>query len=388
MEYTQELEEIDKIRVNKTDKYFCIIRKSFVPATPEEKVRQNFLKYLIEKKKFPINRIFVEKSLSHYGKGKRRVDILIEDSNELPFFIYECKKEGEPYTDEVINQTLDYFELLDTVEYAGIIIGNQLDLTKAQNIEPYFVAVEQPNIDMVNSGQFVILPEAETKYVRNNWKKPLDKKIVEELINYWVIGEGTDDKFHSFLINLDGWLLDQKDKLNLDPNIEDIGIKNTKFGSAGGGFFAKEYRSFLIKNQKDKPIICIALTSMVSGKNSPIRTTIYVGVETTKEKNSSLQIQVGKSVQLIDDKVLITHNGTITVGKYGAAKKQDLLDFVEERKPSLIKNGLVYLGEFNENEEINSQNVGSFIKNLIDYALLRNEFREIRKQAVANKGYM
>lgn len=125
---------------------------------------------------------------------------------------------------------------------------------------------------------------------------------------------------------------------------------------------------------------------MVSGKNSPIRTSIYVGIETVKEKNSALQLQVGKSIKINqENKVIVTHNGTITTGRLGAAKRNDLLDFIEERKPTLIKNDVVHLGEFDENTEINSKNVGKFIENLIDYGILRNEFREIRKQAVANK---
>jgi len=51
--------------------------------------------------------------------------------------------------------------------------------------------------------------------------------------------------------------------LNINENIEDIGIKFTKFGSAGGGFFANYYRSFLIKNKKNRPIVCIALKVFV-----------------------------------------------------------------------------------------------------------------------------
>lgn len=385
MNYIEKLEELEKTVIDNSEKYFCVVRKSYIPATPEEKVRQNFLKYLIEKQNFPIDRIRVEESLAHYGKGNRRIDILVLDKDNLPFFIYECKKEFEPLTDDVINQALDYFELLNTVEYLGIVIGNQLDLLKYQDSEPNLIKIEQPNIQMINSGECVHILDTEVDYKRNKWEKPVNKQTIEELKNFGIIGEGTAEEYHSFLVNLDGWLLDQKDKLKFKNKIEDIGIKFTKFGSAGGGFFAKEFRSFLLKEDEEKPIVCIALTSMLSGKNSPIRTSIYVGIETIKEKNSALQLQVGKSVTIENNKINITHNGTITIGRLGAAKRSDLLGFVEERKPTLIKNDVVYLGEFDENEEINSKNVGEFIENLIEYAILRNEFREIRKQAVANR---
>lgn len=387
MKYIEQLLDIGTELIDGSEKYFCIIRKSFVPATPEEKVRQNFIKYLIDRQGFPIDRIKVEESLSHYKKGNRRIDILVLDQHNQPFIIYECKKQYEPLTDDVLDQALDYFNKLPTVDYLGIVIGDNLDLVMYQNDETTpFIYVEQPNYKtLISGGKISVLELVQEDYQRNEWRKPIDKEVVDELMNYGIIGEDTDVRFHSFLINLDGWLLDQKDKLSFDQNIEDIGIKNTKFGNAGGGFFAKEFRSFLLKEKENKPIVCIALTAMASGRISPIGTALMVGIETTNNKNVSLELRIGKSIKIKDNKIIIIHNGTITVGKIGASKKQDLLDFIEERKPSLIMNGDVYLGEFDENEEINSKNVGQFIKNLIDYALLRNEFREIRKQAVANK---
>ncbi len=384
MNYIPNLLEIKSETIDGSERCFCLVRKSYVPATPEEKVRQNFLKYLIETMKFPIDRIKVEESLAHYGKGNRRIDILVLDSNNIPFFIYECKREFEPMTDEVITQALDYFEKLTNVEYLGIVIGNRLELIKYQNNSEDFLKVEQPSFQMLQNGKDNFIKIDNNEYKRNNWKEPIPKDTIKELIDYGIIGEGTDKKYHSFLVNLDGWLLNVNDKLTINGNIEDIGIKTTKFGSAGGGFFAQEYRSFLINNRKDKPIICIALSSMASGKNSPVRTSIMVGIETTTSKNSALQIQIGKSLSIIDDTASIEHNGTITVGKLGASKKQDLLDFVSVRNPELIKDEKVFLGSFDINAEINSTNAKEFIKNVIDYALIRNEFREYKKNEIVN----
>lgn len=386
MEYVKNLDKIEKQIINKTEKYFCIVRKSFVPATPEEKVRQNFLKYLIEEKGFPIEKIRVEESLTHYGKGNRRVDILILDLDNIPFIIYECKKEFEPLTDEVIDQALDYFNKLETVDYLGIVIGNNLDLIAHQENQKHpLINIEQPDYKtLISGGEISVYEVFQGKYKRNEWRKPVSKEIINELINYGVVGDGTEEKFFSFLVNLDGWLLDEKDKLIVNKNIEDIGIKVTKFGSAGGGFFSGEYRSFVIKNQKNKPIVSISLTAMSGGKNSPIGTVILVGIESSSTKNSSLELRINKAVRINKGNIEIFHNGTITVGKLGATKRQELLDFVFNRKPSLIRNNEVFLGSFKENEEITSKNVSDFIQNTIDYALIRNEFREYKKSVVNN----
>ncbi len=379
--------DIQTQNINGREKYFCLVRKSYIPATPEEKVRQNFLHFLIYEKQFPINKIKVEASLAHYDQGIQRVDILILDQNNDPFIIYECKKEFETITDDIIAQVQGYYRKLGTVVLVGIVYGDIFRLVGFQDGEskPRFYEVHPDYYSLINNDDLPTFAPEVSAYQRNAWKAPVDKEIIEELVEFGVIGEGTHEGYHSFLVNIDGWFLDVDDKLEINENIEDIGIKRTKFGNAAGAFFTNDFRSFLVKNRPDKPIICIALTAMDTGKNSPIRTSIYVGVETTHSKNSSLQIQVEKSIRIVNGKVIIEHNGAITVGRLGASKKQDLIDFVYDRNPKLIKNGKVFLGSFELSEEINSTNVKPFIENVISYALLRNEFREIKKEINVNK---
>lgn len=383
------MKELTSEIIDDKEKYFCIVRKSYVPATPEEEVRQYFLNYLIEEKNFPISKIRVEESLAHYGQGIRRVDILVMDEKDYPYIIYECKRPFEPLTDEILDQVQDYYDKLETVEFLGLVIGDDYRFIgkDKKTDKPIYYAEHPDYFTLINGGEVSVLEPENFEFKRNEWKTPVNNEITKELIDFGIIGNGTSEKYHSFLINLDGWLLNQDDKLTLNENIEDIGIKVTKFGSAGGGFFANQYRSFLIKDKKDKPIICIAINAIRSSKNVDFGTCIYVGIETTKSKNASLELRIGKSLILEDNKIFVTHNGAITIGKLGAAKRKDLINFIEDRNPKLIKDSKIYLGEFDENEEINSENVGDFIENLIEYAILRNEFRDIRKKAVANNVY-
>ncbi|PLX19383.1 MAG: restriction endonuclease subunit R, partial [Marinilabiliales bacterium] len=50
---------------------FDFIRKKFVILTPEEWVRQNFLRYLVEEKKYPASLIAVEKEFTLNNLSKR-----------------------------------------------------------------------------------------------------------------------------------------------------------------------------------------------------------------------------------------------------------------------------------------------------------------------------
>jgi hypothetical protein len=85
---------------------FDEIRKRWVRLTPEEWVRQNFIQYLLQTKKYPASIIAVEKEIK-LGDLKKRCDIVVYKSH-LPWMIIECKEQNELLNDSVLNQTLRY----------------------------------------------------------------------------------------------------------------------------------------------------------------------------------------------------------------------------------------------------------------------------------------
>ncbi len=58
--------------------------------TPEELLRQMFLLYLLEGKKYPANRIRVEIGIEWNGL-KKRCDVVIFDTQLRPWLLLECK---------------------------------------------------------------------------------------------------------------------------------------------------------------------------------------------------------------------------------------------------------------------------------------------------------
>ena len=69
---------------------FDIVRKKWVPYTPEEWVRINCIYYLTETKGYPITWINIEKEIELYGT-KKRFDIVVFDSKLKPNILIECK---------------------------------------------------------------------------------------------------------------------------------------------------------------------------------------------------------------------------------------------------------------------------------------------------------
>jgi hypothetical protein len=89
------------------DIIFDPLRKKWLLLTPEEWVRQNFVQYLIQVKKYPAALIAMEKMI-RLGELKKRFDILVYDSNHLPWMMIECKAPAIKLDETVLHQLLRY----------------------------------------------------------------------------------------------------------------------------------------------------------------------------------------------------------------------------------------------------------------------------------------
>ncbi len=98
-----------KMRVNQLGKneIFDDLRKKFVLLTPEEWVRQNFMKYLIEDKKYPQTLIAIEKGVKVNNMNKR-FDAVIHNRNGLPIMLIEFKSPNVKLSQKVMEQISRY----------------------------------------------------------------------------------------------------------------------------------------------------------------------------------------------------------------------------------------------------------------------------------------
>jgi len=83
------------------------IRKKYVAMTPEEWVRQNFLKYLITEKKYPASLIIVEAALK-LNTLKKRCDAVVYNNCGKPLLIVECKAPEVDVTQKTFDQIARY----------------------------------------------------------------------------------------------------------------------------------------------------------------------------------------------------------------------------------------------------------------------------------------
>ncbi|MDY6800728.1 MAG: type I restriction enzyme HsdR N-terminal domain-containing protein [Bacteroidota bacterium] len=110
------------IKFKEQRKYiFDFIRKKYVLLTPEEWVRQNFLKYLVEEKKYPASLIAVEKEFKLNTLSKRS-DAVVYNRLGQPFLIVECKATNVKIDQKVFDQIVRYNMKLN-VEYLVVTNG-------------------------------------------------------------------------------------------------------------------------------------------------------------------------------------------------------------------------------------------------------------------------
>ena len=89
------------------DFIFDTLRKKWLLLTPEEWVRQNFVQYLIQVKKYPATLIALEKMIS-LGELKKRFDILVYDKEHRPWMMIGCKAPVIRLDETVLQQLLRY----------------------------------------------------------------------------------------------------------------------------------------------------------------------------------------------------------------------------------------------------------------------------------------
>lgn len=150
-------------------KIFCPLTDSWHIETPEEKVRQEYIKILVESYGYSLDQMAQEIKVnnSQRGQGKARADIVIwkskedKDESKAAFIVVECKAENVRIREE------DYYQGYNYASWAGasfFVTTNEKE-TKYFNVDKDYLPKELVEV--------VAIPTAEEALV--------DKKIKEIL---------------------------------------------------------------------------------------------------------------------------------------------------------------------------------------------------------------
>jgi len=115
---------------NGQQKVFDIVRKKYVALTPEEKVRQLLIHYLIQEKNYPKNLLVLEHEFRLNGLSKR-ADIVVMNTEGMPLMLIETKAPDVHVTQKAIDQIVSY-NLHYKVKFLLITNGSEFLMYRLQ----------------------------------------------------------------------------------------------------------------------------------------------------------------------------------------------------------------------------------------------------------------
>jgi hypothetical protein len=113
------------------EQVFDELRRKWVRLTPEEWVRQNWVKYLLEHCGYPSSLIGIEKTL-RLGELEKRFDLLVYNQAHEPWLLMECKAQDVELGSSVLDQILNYHQKIPAT-YLMITNGQYSYLWKKEN---------------------------------------------------------------------------------------------------------------------------------------------------------------------------------------------------------------------------------------------------------------
>ena len=371
---------------NGQDCFFDPYREKVIPVTPEEIIRQKIAGWLEAKLNIPGHCMILEQHLSHYQIASRdRADIIIHEEVEnnalAPIAVVECKADSVMISDKTLDQCFKYADLLG-VNYAFVTNGiDFLSYRYDKNTDRYVELKAPPNYtDMLNGevGEIQIYDFLE----RPDMDAMKEPSVQKRYIDDFIIGAATKQSLVPHIINLFECLLDTTKTLSKTEGkrfavVKDVGIRISSYGNAAGYDFVSPYRCFIIKDKFGNHQV-VSFGFNAYGNDQTI---LCVAIDDFKKSHHALQLLMDRYAKPVFDELRFTHTGRIAVGHSGSASAKDLLNKVFEERPDLYLNGELRLGAIPTDLLLTMDHpaVTDLVINLIDYALIRDEYRAIIK---------
>ena len=385
MDFFEELERIPKPTLYQRQGKECYLdpyREKLIPATPEETVRQKVLIWLENELNVPHDVILVEMLLSKCGlNSKDRADIVISRFGEegllYPVAIVECKANTVQISNNTIEQCCRYTDALG-IDYAFVTNGvEMLAFHYNEKDDQYIQLAAVPTYQQMLDGKTndYVPMEPPKRLSMSEMQQP---EYQQSYIDSYIIGGESTPNVIAHCINLFDGLVDMDRTLSrpggdLFSVEKDLGVRVSSYGNASGYDYVAPYRCFLVKdNNGNHQIVSLGLNNYGNNK-----TILCVAIDDFKKSHHSLQLLVDTFMIRRGKKLVFTHNGKIAVGHSGSAPVMGLISKIVTKLPHLYQNERIVLGAVDADKlmMLDAPDMTELVINLIDYALLRDEYR-------------
>ena len=371
---------------NGHDCFYDTYREKLIPVTPEEIIRQKIAAWLETNLHVPGNCMILEQHLSHYQiESKDRADIIIHEVTEgnalAPLAVVECKADSVVISSKTLEQCFGYADRLG-INYAFVTNGIEFLSYRYSEEEKRYIELKTPPSysDMTNGIQGEAREyEALTRPDLTAAKDPVVQK---QYTDDFIIGTATKPSLASHIINLFECLIDPATTLSKSNGVnfsivEDKGVRISSYGNHAGYDYVSAYRCFLIKDKSGNHQI-ISFGFNAYGNDQTI---FCVAIDDFKKSHHALQLLMDKYTHQISNELKFTHTGRISIGHQGSGSPKELLELVAEELPHIVKDGKLHLGAVPVDQLLSLDNpqVTDLLINMMDYALLRDEYRTAAK---------
>lgn len=356
------------------------VRCCLVQAKPEEVVRQEIVKKLLEDWKIPKERIRVEESLAHSQKGRLlRADIIIRHPTESRnWILFEIKSPEVFINDDTYNQAAERYRDFGC-EYICLTNGK---------IEEWYKAKGAGFKPIVSPKNLAGLVKSKVEFLRIEW---FPRPTLAECLNgsrkdSGYLGEDSPQILLPFVVNLQG-LLELPHRISPDNfsenGVEIIrdGIRNTNFRNASGEGYAGYYRYFLLRfPDNEETVVSLGIFPTLKcsadskhGKRNSVTALVVAVDDFDKAPHTVLQLRLDDNLVITSDSWKLSHDGRIS-----SRKTADLLEFCRKRVPDLVRGEKIFLGELPKDKLFVWENSGNLILNIIRYAIARHQFHHFK----------
>ena len=364
----------DETQAGERNTLLCIKRGRAVTATPEERVRQRILKWLVNERNWPVQKIELERNYPLVGNPNRhriRSDIELLDDEDHTVVVVECKAPEIPIGGPVERQALEY-AVKSNAKHVWISNGDQ---------HKFLVRKSKGTWRPTNR-----LDPLETDYappsVNFNFPDANDQNAV---LNYFETY--FPDQGYSALEENDQWIVLSIHKILFDmPNkslpfsfggvhvLEDWGADFHEFGNAGGGRWHNLYGDFIAATSGRVEALSVAISAW-GGEGGGIR--LCVGVRKAGRKHHALQMDMKDCVWDETRQCWkIYHDGRMAqIGRetvFAAVEESGAGDWLVED----FGQPYLYLGDLNWAECATWKNSRELLANVLHYGLIRSNLRD------------
>lgn len=353
----------------------CLARNKAVPATPEERVRQRILRWLLDDKKWPVQRIELEKSYDLVGDPIRhrvRPDIELIDNDGATLVVVECKAPQIPLGKAVKEQALEYARK-SNAKYIWISNGDEHQFLIRTSRGRW-----EPTDRLEPLGADYEPPQVSYRFPDANDQEAVDRYFEESFPDPGYPELGPNDQWimlsiHKLLFDMD---MDEDKTLPFSFDgvhvLEDRGIALHEFGNAGGGRWQNFYRDYIAATSGRVEALSVGVSTW-GGHHRGIR--LCVGVRKPGRNHHALQMDL-KDCAWVEDRGCweVYHDGRMSAISNKIVRKAveeaGAGDWLEKEP------GWLYLGDLHWVENASWENSKRLLANVLHYGIIRTNLRD------------